>query len=81
MRCGLGGMLCKRLFQGLHYLMIYLCNGIGDERMAEKLEVYLKGKRLPMNKFVESVINDVMIALLSNLRDVEIDKISKIEIE
>lgn len=61
--------------------MIYLCNGIGDERMAEKLEVYLKGKRLPMNKFVESVINDVMIALLSNLRDVEIDKISKIEIE
>lgn len=49
--------------------------------MGEKLEVYLKGKRLPMNKFVESVINDVMMALLSNLRDIEIDRISKIEIE
>jgi len=34
-----------------------------------------------MNKFVESIINDVMVAILSNLRDVEIDKISKMEIE
>jgi len=49
--------------------------------LTEKLEVYLKGKRLPMNKFVESIINDVMVAILSNLRDVEIDKISKMEIE
>ena len=49
--------------------------------MTEKLEVYLKGKRLPMNNFVESVINDVMVAILSNLRNVEIEKISKIEIE
>ncbi|MGY5873103.1 MAG: hypothetical protein RTV72_12710 [Candidatus Thorarchaeota archaeon] len=49
--------------------------------MTGKLEVYLKGKKLPMNNFVESVINDVMVAILSNLRNVEIDKISKIEIE
>lgn len=49
--------------------------------MTDRLEVYLKGKKLPMNKFVENVINDVMVAILSNLRDVEIDKISKIEIE
>ncbi len=49
--------------------------------MTEKLEVYLKGKKLPMNKFVENVINDVMVAILSNLRNVEIDNISKIEIE
>ncbi|MGY5859034.1 MAG: hypothetical protein RTU63_06675 [Candidatus Thorarchaeota archaeon] len=49
--------------------------------MTEKLEVYLKGKRLPMNNFVENVINDVMVAILSNLRNVEIDKITKIEIE
>lgn len=49
--------------------------------MTDKLEVYLKGKKLPMNKFVEKIINDVMVAILSNLRNVEIDKISKIEIE
>jgi len=61
--------------------MLTDCNGFGEWILTEKLEVYLKGKRLPMNKFVESVINDVMIAILSNLRDVEIDKISKIEIE
>jgi len=49
--------------------------------MSDKLEVYLKGKKLPMNNFVENVINDVIVAILSNLRNVEIDKISKIEIE
>jgi len=49
--------------------------------MSNKLEVYLKGKKLPMNKFVENVFNDVLVAILKNLRNVEIDKISKIEIE
>lgn len=49
--------------------------------MTDKLEVYLKGKKLPMNKFVENIVNDVMVAILSNLRNVEIDNISKIEIE
>ena len=49
--------------------------------MSDKLEVYLKGKRLPMNKFVENVFNDVLLATLNNLRNIEIDKISKIEIE
>lgn len=49
--------------------------------MTDRLEVYLKGKKLPMNNFVENVINDVMVAILSNLRDIEIDNISKIEIE
>ena len=49
--------------------------------MSDKLEVFIKGEKLPMNKFVEKVINDVMLAILNNLRDIEIDKISKIEIE
>lgn len=39
------------------------------------------GKKLPMNEFVENVISDVMLAILNNLRDIEIEKISKIEIE
>jgi hypothetical protein len=49
--------------------------------MSDKLEVYLKGKKLPMNKFVENVFSDVLLAILNNLRNIEIDKISKIEIE
>jgi len=49
--------------------------------MSDKLEVYLKGKKLPMNEFVENVFNDVVLAILKNLRGVEINKISKIEIE
>ena len=49
--------------------------------MSDKLEVYLKGKKLPMNQFVEKVFNDILLAILKNLRDVEIDKISKVEIE
>ncbi len=49
--------------------------------MAREIEVYIKGKKLAMNDFVASVINDVMIAILNNLRDVDIDRIAKIEIE
>jgi hypothetical protein len=49
--------------------------------MSDKLEVYLKGKKLPMNKFVENVINDVLLAILNNLRDVDVETISKITIE
>jgi len=49
--------------------------------MTDNLEVYLKGKKLPMNKFVSNVINDVMMALLNNLHDIEVDKISKIQID
>ena len=49
--------------------------------MSDKLEIYVQGKRLPMNKFVENVFNDVLLAILNNLRNVEIEKISKITIE
>ena len=49
--------------------------------MTDNLEVYLKSKKLPMNKFVSNVINDVMMALLNNLHDIEVDKISKIQID
>ena len=49
--------------------------------MAKNIEVYVKGKKLSMNDFVASVVNDVMMALLRNLRDVDIKTISKIEVE
>jgi len=49
--------------------------------MSDKLEIYLKGKKLPMNKFVENVFNDVLLAILNNLRGIEIENITKIEIE
>jgi hypothetical protein len=49
--------------------------------MTHDIEVLVKGKKLPMNDFVANVINDVMLAILKNLRNVEIDKISKIEID
>ncbi|MFW9956920.1 MAG: hypothetical protein ACFFCT_02525 [Candidatus Odinarchaeota archaeon] len=49
--------------------------------MTHEIEVYVKGKKLPMNDFVANVINDVLLAIINNLRNVDIDKISKIEIE
>jgi len=49
--------------------------------MTHEIEVYVKGKKLPMNDFVANVINDVLLAILNNLRNVDVDKISKIEIE
>lgn len=49
--------------------------------MTDNLEVYLKGRKLIMNNFVRNVFNDVMLALLNNLHDVEVEKISKIQID
>lgn len=49
--------------------------------MNTDFEVYVNGKKLHMNEFIAKVINDVLIAILHNLRDVDITKISKIQIE
>lgn len=44
------------------------------------MELYVKGKRIPMNEFVNNVLRDVVLAVLSNLHDVGIDRIEYIEI-
>jgi hypothetical protein len=71
--------LFASLFQAV--LACLTTKDFGVITMSTKLEVYLKGKKLPMNEFVENIFNDVLLAILNNLRDVEIEKISKIEIE
>lgn len=49
--------------------------------MDSDFELYVKGKRIEMNDFVSKVINDMLMAILSNLRDVDLKKISLVEIE
>ena len=48
--------------------------------MTEKLELFIKGEKVFMNEFVENVIHDVMMALVSHLKNIEISKIERIEI-
>ena len=48
--------------------------------MAE-FELYVKGKKISTNAFVAGVFHDVMLALLSNLRDMDISEIKSIKIE
>ncbi len=36
-----------------------------------KVEVYVDGKRIPMNRFVKSIVRDVNLAILSNLKGVD----------
>ena len=48
--------------------------------MAE-FEIYLKGKKLFTNAFVAAVFHDVLLALLNNLRDVDVSEIKSIKIE
>ncbi|MFW9795116.1 MAG: hypothetical protein ACFFEE_12480 [Candidatus Thorarchaeota archaeon] len=48
--------------------------------MGSDFELYVKGNRIEMNDFVASVINDVLMAILSNLRDIDLDKIALVEI-
>ncbi len=49
--------------------------------MGSDFELYVKGNRIEMKDFVASVFSDVLIALLSNLRDVDLEKISLVEIQ
>lgn len=49
--------------------------------MGSDFELYVKGNRIEMKDFVASVISDVLMAILSNLRDTDIDKISIVEIQ
>jgi hypothetical protein len=48
--------------------------------MTGKFELIIKGEKVFMNEFVENVIHDVMIALVSHLKNIEITKIERIEI-
>lgn len=53
----------------------------GGEKMGSDFELYVNGNRIEMNDFVASVLSDILIAILSNLRGVELDKITLIEIK
>ncbi|MBD3407167.1 MAG: hypothetical protein GF411_13695 [Candidatus Lokiarchaeota archaeon] len=48
--------------------------------MADDLKLTVKGKTVPVNAFVKNILNDVLIAILKNLRNVDIDTISEVEI-
>jgi hypothetical protein len=48
--------------------------------MGSDFELYVKGNRIEMNDFVANVISDVLMAILSNLRDIDLDKIELVEI-
>ncbi len=48
--------------------------------MASDLKLVVGGEEVHMNEFVADVFRDVILALLNNLRNIEIDEISKIEV-
>ena len=49
-------------------------------RSETNMKLIVKGTDIEMNDFVSKVMEDVLLALLSNLRDVDIGVIDKIEI-
>ncbi|MFX1484271.1 MAG: hypothetical protein ACFFCP_13910 [Promethearchaeota archaeon] len=49
--------------------------------MGSDFELYVNGDRIEMNDFVASVISDVLMAILSNLRDIDLKEISVVEIQ
>jgi hypothetical protein len=48
--------------------------------MAPKLKLVVGGEEVHMNEFVANVFRDLVLALLNNLKDIELDEISRIEI-
>ena len=49
--------------------------------MGSEFELYVKGNRIEMNDFVANVISDVLMAILANLRNIDLEKISLVEIQ
>ncbi|MHA2360212.1 MAG: hypothetical protein ACXAB5_08050 [Candidatus Thorarchaeota archaeon] len=49
--------------------------------MGSDFELYVEGNRIEMNDFVASIISDVLMAIISNLRDIDLEKISLVEIK
>ena len=49
--------------------------------MAPDFVLYVKGNEIQMNDFVSKIIHDVLMAVLSNLRDIDLDAITKVEID
>lgn len=49
--------------------------------MGSDFELYVNGDRIEMNDFVASVISDVLMAILSNLRGIDLKEISVVEIQ
>ena len=53
----------------------------GRIKMTKGINLIVNGERISTNKFVNSVLHDVLIAILQNLRGLEdIDNITQIEI-
>jgi len=48
--------------------------------MAADFELFISGKKIPMNEFVSDLVHDVIAAVLKNLHGYELEKISRIEI-
>ncbi|MFX1579150.1 MAG: hypothetical protein ACFFBJ_05845 [Promethearchaeota archaeon] len=49
--------------------------------MTSDFVLYVKGKEIEMNEFVSNVISGVLMAILSNLRNIDLETITKIEID
>ena len=53
----------------------------GRIKMAKGINLIINGEEISMNEFVSSVLHDILIALLQNLRGLEdLDEIKRIEI-
>ncbi len=48
--------------------------------MAHEFELFIKGKRIGMNDFVQNVVHDVILAIITHLHGIDVEEISKIEI-
>jgi len=43
-------------------------------------ELYVKGKKIVMNQFASTIVHDVFLAVLTNLKDVNLGRITKVEV-
>ena len=48
--------------------------------LVKDMELFVNGEEIHMNEFVRKVIRDVMMALLANLRDVDLSEVKRLDV-
>jgi hypothetical protein len=53
----------------------------GGLMLTSDFVLYVKGKEIHMNDFVAKIISGVLMVIISNLRDIDLETITKVEVD
>ncbi len=57
-----------------------MCETIFGADAMSRTELFVNGKKVVMNRFLQNLLTDLLMAFLRNLRDVEISDITRVDV-